>query len=412
MIQIITNNFVSEEQKISAKKIIEYNKFSDYKSFDLYDINIIDLNSDNIWRTKFSSYTGIVNFKELKLLKQSLETSLSKVIIVLPQNQVINYNYNYGSYQSKIELKNIPEIITKVVAEILTDYVSISYYEKNITTIQNINLSSDFYFDEKTIEPDDVLIRCNKSNKSNTIKIKGKIILTTLNVLSDLSDKEKISAFLNNIGFLTKATSAPDWIKDISFYSDEKLKSEIEEHKEGIEILEKKIEENNIKLDINEEYKSILYSTGTPLAKQINRMLGEIFALDSEEFVDAHEEDFNFKKDGITFLIETKGLNNEVAGKNVSEAYNHLVIYEDKIEQKGIQEKTKGLFFVASERNKKPADRAQIKERQITIARRNNMLIVDTPTFYKIFEDFCQKKLSSEEILKVFKEQVGLINYE
>ena len=155
---------------------------------------------------------------------------------------------------------------------------------------------------------------------------------------------------------------------------------------------------------------NILYSSGNTLAEQINKMLIKIFNL-KEDFKDIYEEDFNFKADGITYVVETKGLNNEVSGQNVSDAYNHLIIYDDKLEQQGIVEKTKCLFFVASERKRKIEERQKIKERQITIAKRNKTLIIDTPTFYKMFEDFLQGKLSAKDIHTMFKEQDGLISY-
>lgn len=412
MIQIITNTFVSVEQKNSVKKLIEYNKFSDYKSFDLFDINIIDLNSDSIWETKTNSYENILNCKELKLFSQSLKTSKAKIIISLPQNKMIQFNYSFNRYNNSKDLKTIPDIIERIVKKIIPDYLTHVFFERNISTIQNLKYNSDFYFDEESTVASNILLRCDKSRKINTIKLQKNLIITTLNFLSNMNDVNIIIAFLNQVGFMQQQTTIPDWIKDIQFYNDKELISENDKNKQEIQKINEKIENNNKELETNNQYKSILYLSGTALADQINNMLGKIFDLNPEEFVDKYEEDFNFKKNNITFIVETKGLNNEVVGKNVSDAYDHVIIYEDQLEQEKKEEKVKGLFFVASERNKKPEERAKIKERQITIAKRNNMLIIDTPTFYKMFEDFCQKKLSTEEIFKIFKEQVGLINYE
>lgn len=215
---------------------------------------------------------------------------------------------------------------------------------------------------------------------------------------------------LNKIGFSEKNEDSPKWVENIDFYDDHIYRDEINKYNNEIDKLQTKIAKNNEKLKNNLEYKSILYSTGNVLAEQINKMLIIIFSLEGK-FNDIYEEDFNFKMDGVTFIVETKGLNNEVAGKNVSDAYDHLVIYEDMLEKNGIEEETKCLFFVSSERLKMPNERAKIKERQITIAKRNKTLIIDTPTFYKMFEDFSQQKIKSEDILKVFREQVGIIEY-
>ena len=176
-----------------------------------------------------------------------------------------------------------------------------------------------------------------------------------------MNDVNIIIAFLNQVGFMQQQTTIPDWIKDIQFYNDKELISENDKNKQEIQKINEKIENNNKELETNNRYKSILYLSGTALADQINNMLGKIFDLNPEEFVDKYEEDFNFKKNNITFIVETKGLNNEVVGKNVSDAYDHVIIYEDQLEQEKKEEKVKGLFFVASERNKKPEERAKIK---------------------------------------------------
>lgn len=126
---------------------------------------------------------------------------------------------------------------------------------------------------------------------------------------------------------------------------------------------------------------------------------------------DMYEEDYKFISDNTTFIVETKGLNNEVSGQNVTDAFSHLTIYEDKLEKENKEEKTKCLFFVASERKKNIKDRKKINSRQETIAKRNNTLIIDTPTFLNIYEDFLNNKISKEDIIKIFKEQFGVIDY-
>ena len=70
------------------------------------------------------------------------------------------------------------------------------------------------------------------------------------------------------------------------------------------------------------------------------------------------------------------------------------------------------MFFVASERKKNVSERKKINSRQETIAKRNNTLIIDTPTFLKMYEDFLNKKISKDEIIKMFKEQFGVIKYQ
>ena len=140
-------------------------------------------------------------------------------------------------------------------------------------------------------------------------------------------------------------------------------------------------------------------------------MLSEIFEYDNSDFEDTYEEDGRVKLEDITFIIETKGLNNEISGHNVSDACNHLIVYEDKLEQDNIIENAKCLFIVAYERNKNPHDRVEIKDRIEKIAKANNTLIIDTRVFLNIFEDFLNNKLEKDKIKEIFKNNVGILRY-
>lgn len=154
-----------------------------------------------------------------------------------------------------------------------------------------------------------------------------------------------------------------------------------------------------------------MFESGDILANQINKMLSKIFDYDMTAFKDIYEEDGLIKLDDITFVIETKGLNNEISGHNVSDAGNHLIMYEDKLEENGISENAKCLFIVAYERNKNINDRVDIKDRIIKIAQANNTLIVDTRIFLEIYEDFLNKNINKEEIKNLFKDNIGVLKY-
>ena len=48
-------------------------------------------------------------------------------------------------------------------------------------------------------------------------------------------------------------------------------------------------------------------------------MLSEIFEYDMSDFEDVYEEDGLIKLEDVTFVIETKGLNKEISGNNISD---------------------------------------------------------------------------------------------
>lgn len=410
MIQIITKNTYMYKDKITNKEIVISN-FSEYKSFDLYDVNIINLASNDLWESNSSRGEYLNDKSDLSTIKNAIKTSNTKVLIFFPQNHYFRYDYsNYSQeFHYNQQLKSVKEKVNEFITKYIYEPVPRFDYEKGITKIEGENYSSDFYFNEPK-----GMILCEKSKKNNTMSLSDRVVITTLGIFETPVNKEiekRLFIFLNKIGFLTKNETIPKWLENISFYDDYIYREKINECIDEINKLNIVIEENREKLNNNLKYKSILYSSGNSLSEQINKMLKEIFEL-NDEFIDVYEEDFNFKAGGITFVVETKGLNNEVSGQNVSDAYNHLIIYEDNLEKNGIEEESKCLFFVANERFKEPKERNQIKERQITIAKRNKTLIIETTTFYKIFEDFIKEEITVEEILEMFIQNTGLLKYE
>lgn len=410
MIQIITKNEYMYKDKFTNKEIV-ISSFSEYKSFDLYDINIINLASNNLWESNSSRAEYLNDKSDLSTIKNAINTSNTKVLIFFPQNHYFRYDYSIYSnmFNNGQQLKSVKEKVNYFITKYIYEPLPKFDYEKGITKIDGENYYSDFYFNEHN-----GMILCEKSKKNNSMSLSDRVVITTLSIFETPVNKEiekRLFVFLNKIGFLTKNETIPKWIENISFYDDCIYKEKINKSSDEINKLKIVIEENKEKLNNNLKYKSILYSSGNSLSEQINKMLKEIFKL-NDEFVDVYEEDFNFKAGGTTFVVETKGLNNEVSGQNVSDAYNHLIIYDDNLEKDGIEEETKCLFFVANERFKEPKERNQIKERQVTIAKRNKTLIIETTTFYKIFEDFIKEELSVEEILEMFKQNTGLLKYE
>lgn len=410
MIQIITKDTYMYKDKLTNKEVVISN-FNEYQSFDLYDINIVNLASDSLWCSDSSTGEYLNDRSDLSTIKNAINTCNTKVIIFFPQNHYFRYNYSIYSktYKKISQLKSLKETVGNFISKYVYAPLPNFNYEKGITKFEGIVYKSDFYFDEK-----EGIILCEKSKKINTMSLTDRIVITTLNIFGTPVNKEiekKLFSFLNKIGFFEPAESIPKWIENVNFYDDCIYKEEIDKCNEEIEKIKEIINVNKEKLTDNLKYKSILYSSGSFLSKQINKMLIEMFKLDSN-FIDIYEEDFNFKYEDVTFIVETKGLNNEVSGQNVSDAYNHLVIYDDNLENKGIIEETKCLFFVANERNKEPHNRCRIKERQITIAKRNKTLIIETIAFYKLFEDYKKGKISIEQISSMFKNNVGLLMYE
>ena len=83
MIQIISLN-KNLQSDFESNKDIDVTTFSDYESFDRYDVNIITLNSPDIWKFNDTNVYGLNIRDDLMPLKQSIKSSNAKTIILMP----------------------------------------------------------------------------------------------------------------------------------------------------------------------------------------------------------------------------------------------------------------------------------------------------------------------------------------
>ena len=412
MIQIITNNL--NKFKEFDKSLFCISKLDEFQSLDNYEITIIDISDESLWYNKEHNTLSIDKRNDFQSLKTAINGSnKSNIIIVFPQNTYYHYLYSYSNstlsygYQITLKIKDIKynyiAIITKYLINMEQTNIN---YGKTYTKIGSERYQSDFSF--TYVNNDDVMLKAENGNDITLIK-KNRIFITTLK----LEEENKICNLLHYIfpSAFSDNTEIPEWINEIDFYTDKKCKDDLSKLDEKISILKQQKKDIELNMLENLKYKSILFETGNTLSKQINEMISKVFDYDMTQFKDIYEEDGLVKLDDITFIIETKGLNNEISGHNISDACNHLIIYEDKLDENNITENAKCLFFVAYERNKPLNERTAIKDRIKKIAKANNTLIIDTRVFLNIFEDFLNKKITKEEIKELFIENNGILLY-
>lgn len=416
MIQLITeNNNLKEQAKNNSE--FKVNCLKNIESMDEYDINIIDLDSESLWYNKERNQESINEINDLKHLKNTIENSLSsKMLIILPQN--LNYfwhKYN-NKYLNEEQLKNEVKLIKKIINENIYCFPFDLYYEKSITQIGDKRISSDFCFNNKqivdtkcTICKVTEILSSNKSKKINTIKVDDKIYITALNINENI---DLIIEFLKYIKiYNANEEIIPKWIKDINILNDIEINKQLSQIEENI----LKLEQNKVHIKEaiheNNKIKSILYETDKKLQNKIIEILNEMLDYNDDNFIDEMEEDFRIKKENITFIVETKGLKRNIAGTDVSKTFNHVLMYEEKLQEIGEKENVKGIFIVATQRDRCLQEREKTPDRQISIAERNNILIIRTEELLKLFEAFRNKKIKTEKIIKLFNEQIGEFKY-
>lgn len=413
MIQIITYDTREYSEYPKTYKI---SSLGDIQALDDFEICIIDLSNESIWRYNGSQPSNVNCYRDLLTIKEAIiNSNMCKILIVLPQNEIFYYdkvrkNIN-GSYRDildeSIQLKDNKDNLKKIISEKLFELEKVGLsFEKTKTVIADKNIEADFNFINYIETQFEELTSSKNSNKITTIK-KGKIFITTLKILDD---SENLRLFIDNYcKEKQEKEEIPDWIKDIKFFNDEQLNRDKGKNLTKISELKQANAELEKQLEKNLEYKSILYTNGDELVKVVLEILDEILEYDSSEFIDEKREDFLIKKEDITFVGEIKGLSSSVQNKNVSQLEVHIQNYFDKLEEEGKEEKIKGLLVINHQRNKTLEERQEIHEHQINLATKYGSLIIETQTLLKIYEKYKLGNITKEECKKLFEDNVGLL---
>lgn len=410
MIQIITYDINNYSEY--SDKLYKISKLGEIQALDDFEICVIDLSNKYIWRYDELSPTNVNCYKDLLTIKEAIiNSNISKVVIVLPQNEEFYYykTYKNNGYvlDKSIQLKDNKDNLIKIINNNLfrLEMVGISF-EKTKTSIANKNIDADFNFINYKGEQFEVLTFSQNSNKVTTIN-KDKIYITTLKILDD---NEKLKLFIEKYcKDKQEKQKVPDWVNDINFFNDEKLRKDKGNNLTQIN----EIKQRNIRIDKelekNLEYKSILYTNGNELVQVVMSILDELLDYDSSEFVDEKREDFLIKKEDITFIGEIKGVSSAIANKNVSQLDVHVQSYLDNLQEEGIEENVKGLLIINHQRNKPIEERQEVHEHQVNLAKRNGSLIIETQTLLKIFEKYKLSKITKEKCKRLFEDNVGLL---
>lgn len=401
MIQMLTCN--KRNENFEGRDMV-INTFHDAQSLDEFEINIVNLNSEVIWRNVNNNKETINDRKDFISLSSMIRnSSTTKIIIVFPQNLNFNYYYYGERYNKACELKDMLEfMINNILPSLYYSLGSLSlYYENTKTKIGPKEIDASFYYHNYNT----TLLTSVKSNKATAIEWHG-IILTTLN----LKNYDDTMAFLSAINLLEKKEAIPEWVKEIKMFDDIAQSSIIEANRLAIREAKGNIVKAQEVLDKNNEYKSILYTHGDELVKVVFEIIEQMFGCDLSNFEDKYNEDFLFQAGGFTFIGEIKGVTPNVKNDNISQIDRHCQNYVEEHEEE--DGKIKGLLIINHQRNKPLQEREPVHERQVSLAERYGVLIIETPVLLKLFEKYRLGGLSREKWLETVKGATGLLHIE
>ena len=376
MIQILT--FRGNMGDLKGRNTV-INRIHDAQSLDDFEINIVNLNDENMWRTRGGSVSLIESINDFKSLSKMINNSKkTEIIILLPQNLTYRYNYSMRDYHSYIELKDMLRMLLHNVGEIYSELSTMKLvYENTTSIIAKQKIKASFFFAREN----DGLIT-SSSGKNVAYKL-GKVYVSTL----DLQNYTQIICFLEEIGLIINKTEIPSWMEEVQMF-DEINKA-------------KKV------MDQNNRYKSILYTTGDELVEVVLEILGQLLNYDFSQFEDKKNEDFLAEIGDDVFIGEIKGVNHNVKSENISQLDVHYQGYLEDNEKEA--ENVHALLIMNYQKNKPIADREPVHEKQVALAVRNGSLIIDTYMLLKLFEKFKRNEINSEDCRNILKSKVGIL---
>lgn len=373
----------------------EISNFSSPKSFDMFDINIIDLRSREIYRNKDSmKVIGIDCISDFITINEMIANSKkAKFIFIYPKNIDFLALYEFGRYQISNPIKDITSYVSKVfgVLNLKLDY-KFSFERTDTKLSDDVNISADFYFPER--DDFDILLRSIDSNKVTCCK-NDNLFLTTLDILTD----EELQLFLEKIGL--KATSnavAPDWMSKVMLFDDVEQLKNIEENEVKIKSSQESIAGSKDKLSENSWFKSILYTSGDELVDVVKDIFSKIFDVDFSEFKDKKKEDFTFTFKNKVFIGEIKGVNQNIKTINLSQLDLHFTHFSEEERDDLDKNNIHKLLVMNHQKDKDLQDRIPVDPQQIEMAKNKyESLIIETVELLEMYDKFTQGEMTQKE---------------
>lgn len=401
-------------QIISGRRLEACNQkvvVSDYSkpvALDDFDINVIDLSYEGVWRWNGSTPGAINIYDDFKSISVMAEGSKKSIIIyAFPQNLSYKYLYDGCDYRKSEKLKSIICEYNIKGYQSVFPYGNMPFeliYEYTNTNIGEWDYSADFHFNN--IDDEFIVSKSKTSEKVTTIKLSNNLYFTTLNICTSIN---KSINFIKHVFFGVDEQSIPKWVDEFVFGDDLEQRQLIEKCDDEIIELKRRIEAAEDKLSENRKYKSILYSNGELLVKVVFEILEILLECDLSKFVDEYKEDFLIQNGAEVYIGEIKGITSNVKSEHISQLEVHYQTYIDNINDDKEIQHVHSLLIINPLRTKELSQREPVHDRQIQLAQRNKSLIIETITLLKIFESYQKGLITSDDCQRVLSNKIGLL---
>lgn len=224
MIQIISSKEVYD---FSTDSDIVFTKLGEIKSFNEYDINVIDLNSELLWHNYFDDNVRrnnrtILNLNYIDRLSEAITTTKNAVFIIMPQD--INFVWSEYGYKQEIALHHLESTIKLVLEALLRGKVNENEirglritYGTATTEICETKFESDFHLNNENYVVD--IVSSTNGGTNTTLRIGSDLFISTL----DIDTENKLITILKECDLIKDDRAPiPEWMSDIKRFDDVK----------------------------------------------------------------------------------------------------------------------------------------------------------------------------------------------
>lgn len=400
------NNTISE-----LDTSITVSSFTSANAFDAFDLNIISFQNPNVWKNRPASYSSVQSSKDINTLSEMCHAARNtRILILLPGNYLFNIDYGYelGSstptYQKSSQLKDVIKDFHDSPLKPIFPYPAPIVFGISQTKIEANNLSADFSFLDEGSSEHRILLSSNAGTITAMQTIDG-IVATTLTPKTNSQLFSLVNALFPEEDI---EEEYPGWLDDIHIFDEDELRERLALIQSEVERLKEEATAIENSLAKYKDTKSILSSKDFILEEKVTNLLKEILD-QKEEFVDKKEEDYRYEDDSLILLFEVKGSVGGLKRSHVSKTYDHVQIAMDELEEAGDGRQVRGTLIFASQINTPPSKRDKFPEKQVSIASKNDVVIISVETFLKCYEAVIQKRLTKAAFIKTIQQKTGLL---
>jgi hypothetical protein len=233
---------------------------------------------------------------------------------------------------------------------------------------------------------------------------------TVLPLLTECDDGEAVNIILEDVTAKPHESLPPNWVKNIEMPGMSKLNKEIQANKNKIKYMEKVIRNLESSKTELEQYRKIIYTTGSELYHVFDLCVTKLGAtVKKSKYAD---EERILEYGDAKFLIYIKARENAISLSDLRVLSDHLLLYEEDTKSR-----IKGVLFGNAWRTmqlskRDSQDMPYFSESVLERGKQFDVALVASCDFFDAFCRFIEKAEGADEIFHSMMTQTGRVQFE